>query len=344
MPSLFDSVDPRYLLSLVTHLEQGGHNCSQALSKAGITRAMLRQQRIPIASNLRATQELALSTGRSDLGFVRGLVTKVGTSDVATQLLLSAGTLRQALETLSPYVALISPIIQMQLRQETEKSGNAWLDLTLARPLPYESSIMALETAALSCHRQLLFTLQVQELHCEMEFSWSAPAHADKYRRLRGVHARFGLGGQPRASLSFPAAVLDRPLPLADAKTLYQALSLAKSSLQKLKKEQSVTDWVEYALTHVEDQKLTQECVARLLLISSKTLARHLAREQTSFGDLSQKVRQRRAEALLRESGLSVGEISHKLGFATLANFSRSFKAKAGMTPSEFRASSLRGT
>ncbi|MEU4151001.1 helix-turn-helix transcriptional regulator [Streptomyces sp. NPDC026659] len=45
-----------------------------------------------------------------------------------------------------------------------------------------------------------------------------------------------------------------------------------------------------------------------------------------------------RAQDLLRTAGVSVTEICHLVGFSSLGTFSTRFKARTGLTPSEYRA------
>ena len=45
-----------------------------------------------------------------------------------------------------------------------------------------------------------------------------------------------------------------------------------------------------------------------------------------------------RAEEMLRGADLSVTEICHLVGFSSLGSFSAGFKARTGLTPSEYRA------
>lgn len=335
MPFLLDSVNPRHLVALVDYLEDQGFSCVPALRTAGLTRAMLQQARVPIASVLMAMQELVQSSGRSDLGFVRGLLTQMGTGDLAGQLLVSANNLREALINLAPYMSLISPVIRMQVH---EVAGDCIAEWTVAQPMPYDACVVALETVVVAFHRHVLFALQERDVPCQVDFSWSAPAHAARYRQFRGMEVRFGGGGDPRVTMRYPADVVVRPLPMADARTLRDADRAAQEHLQEIARSHNFAEWVRHVLLHVEEQLLTQDSVARLLRVSSKTLSRHLAKENTRFGTIAQQVREERARDLLAQSAMPVGDIALKLGYATLANFSRSFKASTGLTPSEFRA------
>jgi AraC-like DNA-binding protein len=295
---------------------------------------MLQLDRIPIATALAAMQELVKNSGRTDLGFIRGLITHVGMDHVALRLLLSAPTLRSGLRTLAPYMPLVSAVIRMQCRDEHDALVVEW---SMARPMPYEMSVIALETVAVSLHRQLLFLLQEPALSYGMQFSWPPPRHAARYRELKSPRVMFGIGGSPTVRMRIPNMLADRSLPLADERALREANRHAGEMLRELARERSFAEWVRHVLATVEDERLGQEQVARLLRVSGKTLSRYLAQEGARFGAIAQDVRRSRAEELLVRSGASVADIAHRLGYSTPANFIRAFKAKSGMTPAQLR-------
>ena len=334
MPTLIDSVSPRHLAALVNYLEQDDFLCTGALKRAGLTRAMLEWDRIPIPAVLSAMQEIVRASKRTDLGFVRGLITHPGVDHVAFQLLLSAPNLREGLKTVAPYIQLLSAVIRMQCRDEQDAFIVEW---SIAQPMPYEMSLIALETVAVSSHRQLLFLLQQNEVRYEMQFSWPPPPHAARYRELKSPRVTFGGGGVPTASFRLPNHLADRPLPMADERALREAAVHASEMLKELAQSRSFGEWVRHVLTTVEEELLGQEDVARLLRISGKTLSRHLAKEDLRFGEIAQSVRLARARELLCSSNLNVTDIGHKLGYSTTANFVRSFKTLTGTTPAKFR-------
>lgn len=80
--------------------------------------------------------------------------------------------------------------------------------------------------------------------------------------------------------------------------------------------------------------------VAARLKVSERTLHRHLAQRGSSFGDVLDNVRLRRARELLEDSLLTVEAISECLGYAETASFSRFFKRMTGSTPSNYRTTS----
>ncbi len=84
-------------------------------------------------------------------------------------------------------------------------------------------------------------------------------------------------------------------------------------------------------------QALTLDDLARRIDLSSRTIDRHLKRENPQFRDLSQKVRFERACQLLAGPGASVNHVAPNLGFSDAGNFSRAFRRVVGISPSEYR-------
>lgn len=65
----------------------------------------------------------------------------------------------------------------------------------------------------------------------------------------------------------------------------------------------------------------------------------HVFKEEAgiSFGEYVNQIRLERAERLLKETNMRVGEISGEIGFCNQNYFSTNFKKKTGMSPNEFR-------
>ena len=77
--------------------------------------------------------------------------------------------------------------------------------------------------------------------------------------------------------------------------------------------------------------------IAKILGISSRTLNRQLACENTSFKHLVETVQKQRAEELIIDSQLSIGNISELLGFSDQSSFGRSFRRWFGVSPRRYR-------
>jgi AraC-like DNA-binding protein len=82
------------------------------------------------------------------------------------------------------------------------------------------------------------------------------------------------------------------------------------------------------------------ESAARAVGTSVRTLQRELNREGTSFRDLANAMRTKRAVELLWETNASVTEISMMLGYSAQSHFARAFRHATGIRPHEFRRQS----
>ena len=80
-----------------------------------------------------------------------------------------------------------------------------------------------------------------------------------------------------------------------------------------------------------------RDSVASMLALSPRTLARKLAADGTSYGELQREVRYSRAREYLRNRALQIAEIAERLGFSDAAAFSRAFRKWTDETPSAWR-------
>ncbi|WP_456373967.1 AraC family transcriptional regulator [Thiolapillus sp.] len=83
---------------------------------------------------------------------------------------------------------------------------------------------------------------------------------------------------------------------------------------------------------HISDAR-----IAKALFMTERTLQRRLQAEGTTFKRLLTEVRQELADQYIRDSKMTLQEISFLLGFAELSSFSRAFKRWKGMSPKHFR-------
>ncbi|AVJ28323.1 hypothetical protein CLM73_15060 [Achromobacter spanius] len=84
------------------------------------------------------------------------------------------------------------------------------------------------------------------------------------------------------------------------------------------------------------------DSTAKAMGTSVRTLQRVLRRDGgVSFRELSNVARLRRAEDLLRGSGVSITQIAMDSGYSTPANFSRAFRKASGVAPHTYRQEAL---
>lgn len=77
--------------------------------------------------------------------------------------------------------------------------------------------------------------------------------------------------------------------------------------------------------------------------MNRRTLQRHLRAEGCRFSDIVQRLRQRRAENLILDANMPMGEISAALGYSGQATLTRAMRRWTGHTPGTFRRTSKAG-
>ena len=82
---------------------------------------------------------------------------------------------------------------------------------------------------------------------------------------------------------------------------------------------------------------LSDSSVADALHMSVRTMQRKLGEQQSSFKLLLNDVRKELADKFIRNSSMTISEISYCLGFAESSSFSRYFKRMSGYSPSQLR-------
>jgi AraC-like DNA-binding protein len=154
------------------------------------------------------------------------------------------------------------------------------------------------------------------------------------YRRIFGRAPRFGAGEN---RFAFPADVLDRKMPQADA-ALSRFFESYVAKLDRALPAASFTGSVRRAIAErLCDGELGVAALARALRQSPRTLQRRLADEGSSVTALVESVRRERAFAYL-DAKLPIAEVSYLLGFSEPRAFHRAFRRWSGDTPQRWRA------
>jgi AraC-like DNA-binding protein len=98
--------------------------------------------------------------------------------------------------------------------------------------------------------------------------------------------------------------------------------------------------------TYIE-QRLSEglpdaEKAAKHFGFSLSTFKRHLQNEETNYLELSNQVRKKVAQQMLKQTHFSLGEIAFRLGFANVSAFHRAFKRWLEVTPKQYRENHLK--
>ncbi|HEX2285104.1 MAG TPA: AraC family transcriptional regulator ligand-binding domain-containing protein [Mycobacterium sp.] len=136
--------------------------------------------------------------------------------------------------------------------------------------------------------------------------------------------------------LHFPREMFDEPLPQADSHTLQMCIAQCDLLLQRNEQRRGITAVVRSKLFRESGRFPTLPDVAAELGMHPRTLRRQLAEENTSFRDLLNEARSTLAVDLLCNVGLTVDEVSKRLGYTDTSTFCHAFKRWHGVPPSAY--------
>jgi AraC-like DNA-binding protein len=194
-----------------------------------------------------------------------------------------------------------------------------------------------MEAIAVSAHLQIKGVLQGRPNKYDVYMSMETPAHQTRYKELGTTKFHFASSPLPEIRFQIIGAHLDAPFPMANTQAVQLAEERCKALMEYVREHSSWSDWVGMMLQQAEDYQPTLEDLAKVLNLTGRTLDRYLLKEDTSFRELSVRIRSKRACELLEEGKLAVSQIAYRLGYSDLANFSRSFKKVNGISPSQYK-------
>ncbi len=145
--------------------------------------------------------------------------------------------------------------------------------------------------------------------------------------------------GRAHNRLHIPRAMLDEPLPQADKHTLELCVAQCDVLMQRNEQRRGITAIVRSKLFRESGRFPSLGEVAAELDVHPRTLRRQLAEEDTSFRALLNEARSTLAVDLLCNVGLTVEEVSKRLGYTDTSTFCHAFKRWHGVPPSGFSAS-----
>jgi AraC-like DNA-binding protein len=142
--------------------------------------------------------------------------------------------------------------------------------------------------------------------------------------------------GRAHNQLYFPRAMLDEPLPQADPHTLEICVAQCDVLMQRSEQRRGITAVVRSKLFRDSGGFPALPDIAAELDMHPRTLRRQLAAEGTSFRALVNEARAALAVDLLCNVGLTVEEVSKRLGYTDMSTFSHAFKRWHGVAPSRY--------
>lgn len=170
----------------------------------------------------------------------------------------------------------------------------------------------------------------------EIQFAHDAPADTSPYMPVFGRVPRFG--GEENV-LCMSKDILNYPVMYSDSRLLGVFETIAQETRDELTQasvfSEQVVQWMKRCVPSFFP---TLQQTAESFRTSTRTLQNKLKLENTSYNDLSTRVRKELAIGYLREREYSIGEIAYVLHFSEPSAFQSAFKKWTGLTPGQYRA------
>lgn len=322
-----------YVQLILEYAERNGVGREKLVQGLGLSRHLLNSADARVSRHdagailLRAIK----LTGNPGTGFEIGLSSSITTHGLVGYGLMASSTLRQGIEFGYRFLPTRLPYLRLGFHVD---GGQAVVSVLDAADLGIVRN-HTLEFFLVGVHRLFLqssFGL-FQEADVELWCDYPPPNYYARYReRLPGM--RFGKASN---QIRFPAAILDRPLPMANAIAVAQVTALLERELSILGETEDLLARIRAALVNRDGRYPGLEDVAQKLNMSPRTIRRKMANHGVSFRKILDDVLRREAITLLGDSAMSIEQVADRLGYSDPANFTRAFHRWTLITPSAYR-------
>ena len=274
--------------------------------------------------------EIAAKHADPNLGLIMGSQaepTYVGALGYATS---NAPTLKDALNILSEYIVTYSHFsaINWNIVDEFIEISYHIIDPTiLAKRQDAEFAIAII-------YRLLTVSAgETLSLH-KVEFEHKKPASVELHHKIFNCAIKFS---QPVSKLVFNKSILTIQFTGADNR-LFSILIAHLKNQKKLREPVELhTQLSNLIAAQLNFGDVSIQHISKLMGVSIRTLQRRLSDNNLDYSVLLNKIRYQLALNYIKDTNLSVLQISEKVGYQETSSFSRAFKRWTAVTPKEYR-------
>jgi len=247
--------------------------------------------------------------------------------------MLNSGSGREAIQIFQEFINTRTPFVTINLSENNDVLSLEFIEMREIDKVR-KTFLEALFVTFHNILSQISFgDIQISSV----TFGYNEPNYASKYQEFFDCPFHFSTGIN---KIDIPVDYLDTPLKLSNPTSLKQARHLCEIELKKL----SITDRSKSLSSRIREMLITSvgnfptlEKTSTRLNMTSRTLHRHLEKENTSYKEILEEVSFNISKEYLLQSTLTIQEISVLLGYIDVANFRRAFKRWSGITPSDYK-------
>lgn len=315
-----------------------GVNCSDALMLAEIDSSVMADsnKRVPGVALQKLLAEIIPLAKDPCFGLHTSAFIKPASYGVLGYIAMNCGTVGEALAKIPVYEKIVGDMGYTTTKSQADAIWVRW-HCNFDHPLVRRHVIENVLSSWTRYTRWVTgeFEKAPERVHIEHDAP-DDPALIQEYESVFGCPVLFN---QSESALLVHQNYLDHPIRQADLQLLKTLEDHATDILHEIDKDQPLKYRVSNLLRLMLKKELPRkEMIADKLGMNIRTLQRKLRDEGSGYQELLDELRLELAQNYLKNSRLSIDEISALLGFAEPRSFHRSFKRWVGVTPGAFRS------
>ncbi len=245
---------------------------------------------------------------------------------------MSSSTLRTALQRLVRFIHIVNQDAEIQLSEDEDTLSVQWLIKDNKGNLAPWVSDVRLSVLLAMCRANYGQTLNPVEVN----FCHEKPACSGEYFEYFRAPVNFSA---EENTITLSLKDIDKQLPSSNPLMSQVHDQIMVKYLADLDDGDIVERVKAEIIELLPDGRLSDLKVAESLYMSNRTLQRKLQAANTSFKTILTEVRKELAMKYIRDSRLTLTELSFQLGFSEMSAFSRAFKQWTGASPRGYRQS-----
>lgn len=325
-----------WALAIAHTLESQGCDADAAFAEAGLDKKQARDPdaRYPVSGMTRLWQAAVRLSGDPAIGLKVAEQVQPASLHALGLSILASATLDDALQRVSRYSRIVSNAAHIELQRNGHIASLHFRVPDWNIPLAHEA-FDAFMGNMVKLGRMLA---QRDTAPLGVHLMRAEPDNVQVYRDFFQAPIYFNAAEH---RLDFEAEYLDERLPSANTALARLNDQVIVEYLARFDKSQIAVQVRNLIIERLPSGEPNQSQIASQLNLSLRGLQRRLKEEGSNFKSLLEKTRQELGCQYLRETDISLGEITYLLGFSDQSNFTRAFKRWIGMAPSDYRASKL---
>ncbi len=328
------SLSAAYINSVLPGLlDHYGLDLQSVLEEAGVDPRVLEtpDALVPLLDVMRLFMVVLQHTRDRGLGFEMGRRVKARSYQVLGYVVLSSGTLREAIHRLLRFEKLAGNLGHTEM----EQPDSGLVRLKWFCPISGAPAVHVREAAVTGW---VAFARQLSERQhhpVRVCFTHAAPPDTARYEEFFQCPVCFEADFD---GVELDSSLLDIPLDSADP---VLNLLMEREAVTLLSDYDSSTNLVNAVRSQIYqllvEGEPTVEVVAERMGLAARTLRGRLRRQGVGFQELVDGLRRSLAEIYLEDPRLSLTDIALLLGFSEQSSFTRAFRRWRGESPAAFR-------